>query len=65
MSTKRNSAKTPASEEKRSDDALVLISARVPESLRRRLRVYAAQHDRTVQGILDEAIDQYLKGRGA
>lgn len=41
----------------------VLISGRVRESVRRRMRLYAAGHDVNLQDLLDMALDEYLKRR--
>ncbi|MFJ2561339.1 MULTISPECIES: ribbon-helix-helix domain-containing protein [unclassified Streptomyces] len=43
----------------------VLISGRVRASVRKRMKVYAAEHDVNLQDLLDEALDEYLKKRKA
>ncbi|MFG2176933.1 ribbon-helix-helix domain-containing protein [Streptomyces niveus] len=49
----------PAAEDK------TLISGRVRTSVRKRMKVYAAEHDLNLQDLLDEALDEYLKKRKA
>ncbi|MEU8623058.1 hypothetical protein [Streptomyces sp. NPDC048623] len=46
-------------------DELVLVSGRVRKSIRRRLKLYAAEHDIKLQVVLDEALDEYLTRREA
>ncbi|ORT54225.1 hypothetical protein [Streptomyces sp. CB03238] len=46
-------------------DDRVLISGRVRASVRRRLKVYAANHDVNVQDVMDKALDEYLTRQGA
>lgn len=43
----------------------VLISGRVRASVRRRMKLYAAGHDVSLQDLLDEALDEFLKARNA
>lgn len=40
-------------------------TARVSRDKHRRAKVYAAQNDLDVQEVLDAALDEYLKKRGA
>lgn len=47
------------------EDTDVVVSVRMRRSLRRRLNVYAAQHERQIQDIAAEAIEDFLKKRGA
>ncbi|MFJ2477214.1 hypothetical protein ACIOWI_30280 [Streptomyces sp. NPDC087659] len=46
------------------DEDRVLISGRVRASVRKRLRLYAAEHDENLQDVLDRAIDEYLNRHG-
>lgn len=46
------------------DEERVLISGRVRASVRKRLRLYAAEHDENLQDVLDRAIDEYLNRHG-
>lgn len=46
------------------DEERVLISGRVRASVRKRLRLYAAEHDENLQDVLDHAIDEYLNRHG-
>ncbi|MFI1869721.1 hypothetical protein [Streptomyces jumonjinensis] len=43
----------------------VLISGRVRESVRRRMKVYAATNDVNLQDLLDAALDEFLTKRQA
>jgi len=43
----------------------VLISGRVRASVRKRMKVYAAEHDVNLQDLLDKALDEYLTKRKA
>ncbi|MFJ8982670.1 hypothetical protein [Streptomyces sp. NPDC102282] len=43
----------------------VLISGRVRASVRKRMKVYAAEHDVNLQDLLDAALDEYLTKRKA
>ncbi|MFI8992153.1 hypothetical protein ACIG63_45710 [Streptomyces antimycoticus] len=43
----------------------VLISGRVRQSVRRRMRLYAAAHDENLQDLLDKALDEYLSRRNS
>lgn len=45
-------------------DEIVTFSFRGPKSLRRRLRVLAAETDRSVQDISVEALKEYLERHG-
>ncbi|MGW6412177.1 ribbon-helix-helix domain-containing protein [Streptomyces vinaceus] len=47
------------------DDGKVLISGRVRASVRKRMKLYAAEHDVNLQDLLDEALDEYLSKRNA
>lgn len=47
------------------DDPRVNFGARVRESVRRRARVWAVQNDLELQDLLDAALDEYLRNRGA
>ncbi|MFJ8957334.1 hypothetical protein ACIRO1_45315 [Streptomyces sp. NPDC102381] len=51
---------TPAESEERTN-----FSARVRVSVRRRAKLYAAGHDISLQDLVDEALDEYLKNREA
>lgn len=42
----------------------VLISGRVKATTRRRLRIYAAAHDESLQDLLDRALDEFLNRNG-
>lgn len=46
-----------------SSDPLEPFNSRLPRSLQRRLRVYAALHDRKIQDVLGSALDEYLRQR--
>lgn len=46
-------------------EPLVNIGGRIPASLRRRLRVYAAATDRTMAELLEEAIVEWLERHDA
>ena len=46
-----------------SADPLEPFNTRLPRSLHRRLRVYAALHDRKIQDVLGSALDEYLRQR--
>lgn len=46
-------------------DKKVLISGRVRSSVRKRMKVYAAEHDVNLQDLLDAALDEYLANRKA
>jgi hypothetical protein len=41
-----------------------VTSVRVTTALRKRLRIYAAENDLTLQAALTLALDEYLKGKG-
>lgn len=41
------------------------VGVRIKRSLRRRLNTYASSQEREKQEVLDEAVDEYLKGKGA
>jgi len=41
------------------------VSIRAAKAIQLRLKVYAAQSDRDMREVADEAIDEYLKKRGA
>jgi len=41
------------------------VGVRIKRSLRRRLNTYASSQDREKQGVLDEAVEEYLVKRGA
>jgi len=41
------------------------VGVRIKRSLRRRLNTYASSKDLEKQQVLDEAVDEYLKRRGA
>ena len=43
----------------------VNFSARVRASVRRRAKLYAAGHDVSLQDLVDEALDEYLRRHGA
>lgn len=47
------------------DEPRVNFGGRVRESVRKRARVYAVQNDVELQDLLDEAVDEYLRSRGA
>ncbi len=49
-----------ASEVEPAPDQIVALSVRVPESLRKRLRIAALQHDRETQKIVIEALEAWL-----
>lgn len=49
----------------RTDEPRVNFGGRIRESVRKRARVYAVQHDVELQDLLDEAIEEYLRNRGA
>jgi len=57
----------PDEQEKSAPEAedRVLISGRVRVSVRRRMKIYAAQHDKSLQDLLDEALDEFLRNRHA
>ncbi|WP_018570110.1 hypothetical protein [Streptomyces sp. PsTaAH-124] len=42
----------------------VLISGRVRESVKRRMKVYAAMNDMKLQDLLDVALDEFLTRHG-
>ena len=46
-------------------DPLVPLSLRVPQSLRRRLRIACLQRDRSVQDVVAEALETWLKSDAA
>lgn len=46
-------------------DALVPFSTRVKESTRRRARIYAAANDLGIQEVVEAALEEYLRQRGA
>lgn len=46
------------------DDPVVQFGGRIPTSLRRRVRVYAAASDKEVAQILREALEEYLTRKG-
>ena len=43
-------------------ERIVALTARVPESFRRELRLYALQHDMTITELLVKAFDALKKG---
>lgn len=47
------------------DEPRVNFGARIRESVRKRARIYAAEHDVELRDVIDEAIDEYLHKRGA
>jgi hypothetical protein len=47
------------------DEPRVNFGGRVRESVRKRARVYAVQNDVELQDLLDQAVDEYLRARGA
>lgn len=46
-------------------DDRTLISGRVRTSVRKRMKLYAAEHDVNLQDLMDEAIDHFLKSKDA
>ena len=46
------------------DEARVNFGARIRESVRKRARLYAVEHDLELQDLIDQAIDEYLRQRG-
>lgn len=46
-------------------EPLVNFGGRVRESLRRRLRIYAASNDLDLQDVLDQALSEFLDRQGA
>ena len=58
MKTKRTT--TTAAKEKTKNIGVELL-----DPVRRRLRVYAAAQDITIKRVVNEALDEYLKKRGA
>lgn len=56
---------TPPSAGAETEEQRVNFGARVRQSVRRRARVWAVQNDRELQDLLDEALDEYLRARGA
>lgn len=49
----------------KAEDKKVLISGRVRTSVRKRMKLYAAEHDVNLQDLLDKALDEYLTKRKA
>lgn len=47
------------------DQGEKMVPVRVPLSIRRRLRLAAAQEDRPLQAVVTELLDEALKKRGA
>lgn len=47
------------------DDELVLISARVRKSTRKRARVFCAEQDVSMQDLIDEALNEYVDRHGS
>lgn len=47
------------------DEPRVNFGGRVRESVRKRARIYAVQNDVELQDLLEEALDEYLRSRGA
>lgn len=47
------------------DEELVLISARVRKSTRRRARVFCAERDVSMQDLIDRALNEYIDRHGA
>jgi hypothetical protein len=47
------------------EDDQKVTSVRIPTDLRKRARVFAAEHDLTLQTVATEALLEYLKKRGA
>jgi hypothetical protein len=43
-------------------DPVVPLNLRVPASVRKALKVFAANHEMTVVGVVLAAVDAYLKG---
>ena len=46
-------------------EATKTIAVDLRESVRKRLRIYAAAHDVKIKTVVNEALDEYLKKRGA
>jgi predicted HicB family RNase H-like nuclease len=47
------------------DDPRVNFGARIRASVRKRARLYAVENDIDLQTVIDQAIDEYLRSRGA
>lgn len=56
-------AKTPNRRTEGGDDDHVGV--RIKRKLRRRLNTYASSQERDKQDVLDDAVDEYLRKRGA
>ncbi len=41
------------------------VAVELPEQIRRRLKMFAATADKSIKGVVNEALDEYLKKRGA
>lgn len=41
------------------------VGVEILEPIRRRLKLYVAAHDKKIKAVVNEAIDDYLKRRGA
>lgn len=50
---------------KPTEPAPALVSVRISKAIRTRVKTYAAKTERDMQQVLDEALDEYLKKRGA
>jgi plasmid stability protein len=50
--------------QKKAADA-ALVSVRITRALKTRAKTYAAKSEREMREILDEALDEYLRKRGA
>lgn len=52
-------------EESEEAEARVNFSARVRVSVRKRAKLFAAEHDVSLQDLADQALDEYLQRRNA
>jgi hypothetical protein len=58
-------APLPPTVQARKDEPLVNFGGRVRESLRRRVRMYAAANDVELQDIIDQALTEFLDRKNA
>ncbi|AOS58367.1 conserved lipothrixviral and rudiviral protein [Sulfolobus islandicus filamentous virus 2] len=52
-------------EQEEKEDEKVSFGIYIPKSLKKRLKVYCAEHDRRVNDVIKEALEEYLQRRGA
>lgn len=43
------------------EDIYVVTSIRIKRSVRQKAKIYAATHETTLQGVIEEALEEYLK----